>query len=170
MIGWRYLLGNLATSIPVISLEEAAAAAAAAVLACGADADRHLRADLRPDRVELSLQDQVAHAVTARDAWLAQRVTEAVRALGLPRPDRTQVAGRPVQMLEVAIDALDISAIRPFWKAVTAYVDEPDSGHEGALLDPAGQLPAIWFQQMDAPRPQRNRIHLDITVPHDVAE
>ena len=23
---------------------------------------------------------------------------------------------------------------------------------------------------MDAPRPQRNRIHLDVTVPHDVAE
>jgi len=23
---------------------------------------------------------------------------------------------------------------------------------------------------MDAPRPQRNRIHFDVTVPHDVAE
>ena len=23
---------------------------------------------------------------------------------------------------------------------------------------------------MDAPRPQRNRIHLDVTVPHDVAD
>jgi 4a-hydroxytetrahydrobiopterin dehydratase len=28
----------------------------------------------------------------------------------------------------------------------------------------------VWFQQMDAPRPQRNRIHFDVTVPHDVAE
>lgn len=26
-----------------------------------------------------------------------------------------------------------------------------------------------WFQQMDAPRPQRNRIHLDLDVPHDAA-
>jgi 4a-hydroxytetrahydrobiopterin dehydratase len=32
------------------------------------------------------------------------------------------------------------------------------------------QLPAIWFQQMDAPRPQRNRVHFDITVAHDEAE
>jgi 4a-hydroxytetrahydrobiopterin dehydratase len=32
-----------------------------------------------------------------------------------------------------------------------------------------GLRPAIWFQQMNAPRPQRNRIHLDISVPHDEA-
>ncbi|HVE18877.1 MAG TPA: VOC family protein, partial [Ilumatobacteraceae bacterium] len=39
-----------------------------------------------------------------------------------------------------------------------------------ALVDPRRIGPAFWFQQMDAPRPQRNRIHLDVTVPHDVAE
>jgi len=27
----------------------------------------------------------------------------------------------------------------------------------------------VWFQQMDEPRPQRNRIHLDVAVPHDEA-
>jgi len=27
----------------------------------------------------------------------------------------------------------------------------------------------VWFQQMDEPRPQRNRIHLDVTVAHDEA-
>ncbi len=37
-------------------------------------------------------------------------------------------------------------------------------------LDPYGRGPAFWFQQMDAPRPQRNRIHIDVTVPHDVAQ
>jgi 4a-hydroxytetrahydrobiopterin dehydratase len=74
-------------------------------------------------------------------------------------------------MLELAIDAMDIPAIRPFWKAVLGYADEP--GHDGpddAIVDPAGQLPAVWFQQMDAPRPQRNRIHFDLTVAHDEAE
>jgi GAF domain-containing protein len=35
---------------------------------------------------------------------------------------------------------------------------------------PRGQAPTVWFQQMDAPRPQRNRIHLDVSVPHDEAE
>ena len=28
----------------------------------------------------------------------------------------------------------------------------------------------FWFQQMDEPRPQRNRIHVDVTVPPDEAD
>jgi 4a-hydroxytetrahydrobiopterin dehydratase len=50
-IGWRYLLGTLALSVPVRSLAQAGAVASAALTACGADADGHLRMDLRPDRV-----------------------------------------------------------------------------------------------------------------------
>jgi 4a-hydroxytetrahydrobiopterin dehydratase len=38
------------------------------------------------------------------------------------------------------------------------------------LDDPHGRGPSFWFQQMDAPRPQRNRVHVDISVPHDQAE
>ncbi len=52
-----------------------------------------------------------------------------------------------------------------------AYASMPgQDGPQDALADPAGPLPAVWFQQMDAPRPQRNRIHFDITVAHDEAE
>jgi 4a-hydroxytetrahydrobiopterin dehydratase len=57
-IGWRYLLGNLAASVPVGSLTEAVTVAATVTAACGQDADRHLRLDLRPDRVDLSLLDR----------------------------------------------------------------------------------------------------------------
>src|SRR5665647_3764122 len=76
------------------------------------------------------------------------------------------------QVLEIAVDALDIPAVRPFWKAVLGYDDDlPQAGDpEPALIDREGIGPAVWFQQMDAPRPQRNRIHLDVTVPQDVAE
>ena len=63
--------------------------------------------------------------------------------------------------------AADVAAIRPFWQAVLGYVDEP--GAWNGLVDPVGQGPAVWFQQMDAPRPQRNRIHFDVSVPHDEA-
>ena len=73
-------------------------------------------------------------------------------------------------MLEIAIDALDIASIRPFWKAALGYGDEPgNAGPQDAIIDPVGQGPAIWFQQMTEPRPQRNRIHFDISVPHDEA-
>jgi 4a-hydroxytetrahydrobiopterin dehydratase len=71
-IGWRYLLGDLAVSVPVRSLAQGSAVAAAAVAAGGADADGHLRVDLRPDRVELSVQDRRAGAVTGRDTALAR--------------------------------------------------------------------------------------------------
>jgi 4a-hydroxytetrahydrobiopterin dehydratase len=54
---------------------------------------------------------------------------------------------------------------------VLGYVDEPGwSGAWDGLIDPLGQGPAVWFQRMDAPRPQRNRIHFDVSVPHDEAE
>ena len=170
--GWRYLLGTLCASVPVESLARAQEVALAAIAAGGQDADGHLRIDLRPSRVELSLQTRALDAVTGRDTQLARRITGAVTGLGLEMTGQTSARSpRPVQMLELAIDALDIAAVRPFWKAVMAYTDEPaGDGPGAALVDPAGQLPAIWFQQMDAPRPQRNRIHFDITVAHDEAE
>jgi 4a-hydroxytetrahydrobiopterin dehydratase len=167
-IGWRYLLGTLAVSVPVRSLAQAGEVAAAAIAASGQDADGHLRVDMRPDRVELSVQTRAQGVTTGRDTQLAHRIADELAGLGLAPAGATSGASlRPVQMLEMAIDAMDIPAIRSFWKAVLGYVDEP--GSDG-IVDPAGQLPAIWFQQMDAPRRQRNRVHFDITVAHEEAE
>lgn len=169
-IGWRYLLDAYQTSVLTENLVDATAVAACAVAACGDDADDHLRMDVRSGRVDLTLQTAQVTAVTARDVELAFGVTDSIRDLGFettPAPS----TGRTVQALEIAIDAMDIAAIRPFWKAVLEYVDEP--GHEGpedALVDPLREGPALWFQRMDQPRPQRNRIHFDITVPHDQAQ
>ncbi|MET3806046.1 4a-hydroxytetrahydrobiopterin dehydratase [Nakamurella sp. UYEF19] len=170
-IGWRYLLGTLSTSVAVGSMAESVQVAKAAVSACSEHAEAHLRVDLRPDRVELSLQTRTMGAVTGRDAALARAVTAALTGLGFRTGGSTTgELPRPVQMLELAIDAMDIVAIRPFWEAVLAYVDDPgDPGPDGGIVDPTGQLPTIWFQQMDAERLQRNRIHLDITVAHDEA-
>jgi len=169
--GWRYVLGELVTSVAVGSLAEAGRVAASAVQACGEDADRHLRADLRCDRVELSVQTSALAAVTARDVELAGRITAALVVAGQRTGGATtRGTARPVQSLEIAIDALDIPSIRPFWRAVLGYADEPQGdGPAAAIVDPAGQLPAVWFQQMDEPRPQRNRIHLDLSVAHDEA-
>lgn len=171
-IGWRYLLGTLVVSVPAGSLAHAGEVAAAAIAAAGQEADDHLRIDLRPDRVELSVQTRARDAVTERDTSLAHRIADAIAGLGLtPAGATTAESSRPVEMLEIAIDAIDIPAILPFWRAVLGYADEVGrGGPPGAIVDPAGQLPAVWFQQMDVPRPQRNRIHLDITVAHDEAE
>jgi 4a-hydroxytetrahydrobiopterin dehydratase len=108
--------------------------------------------------------------VTPRDLALAREISAVVSEFGLRTDANGGGAQRPVQVLEIAIDALDIAAIRPFWKAVLAYDDAAGAtGPEDDLVDPLRQGPAIWFQQMSAPRPQRNRIHFDISVPHDEA-
>jgi 4a-hydroxytetrahydrobiopterin dehydratase len=170
--GWRYLLGTLRASVPVGSMAQATEVAASAVAACGVDAEGHLSVDIRPERVVLALQSLDQAAVTARDAELAHRLSAVVRESGLAtEPEIGTGAAHSVQLLEIAIDALDIPAIRPFWKAVLGYTDEPGATSPAdALIDPVGQGPAIWFQQMDQPRPQRNRIHFDLTVPHDHAQ
>jgi 4a-hydroxytetrahydrobiopterin dehydratase len=171
-LGWRYLLGGLCAAVPVTSLRRAGEVAAAVVAAAGPDADGHVRLDLRPDRVEVRVLDRDRRTATRRDTQVVARIAEALDRLGLRVAD---VAGgsasRPVQQLELAIDVLDVGAVRPFWKAVLAFVDEPQAeGPDAGIVDPAGQLPGIWFQQMDAPRLQRNRIHLDVTVAHDEAQ
>ena len=165
-LGWRYVLGEFRTEVRTGSLPLAADVAGRA--AAVPEAQGHLRMDVREDRVLLALQTAEVGAVTARDVRLARRITAVAEEFRL-----TTTAGdalRTVQVLEIGIDAMDIASIRPFWKAVLGYADEPGlTGPEDALVDPFGQGPAIWFQQMDAPRPQRNRLHFDVSVPHDEA-
>jgi 4a-hydroxytetrahydrobiopterin dehydratase len=158
-LGWRFLLGTYRTCVPVGSLAEAGAVAAQVLSVPGVEG--RLRLDLRDDRVILTVFAPGATMVTDAEADLVRQVSE----LGLKfEPDATQ-------MLELAIDAIDIPAIRPFWRAVLGYSDEAvPAGPSDAIVDPAGQGPAIWFQQMDAPRHQRNRIHFDLAVPHDQLE
>jgi len=168
--GWRLVLGDLCTQAATESLRQAAEAAAAlaavegitanAVTVTGSGPRTELRLDARHDRLLVTLADVLrkgrAEATAVEDA---RRLTARIRELGLiPEPAQSQTS-------EIAIDALDIPAVLPFWRAVLGYVDE--SGD--AIVDPAGKGPAFWFQQMDAPRPQRNRIHIDVSVPHDQA-
>jgi len=128
----------------------------------------------------VTLQTATAGWVTPRDVELAHRISAVAEEFRLTTragtgqdgtgQEETGQEGRSVQVLEIAIDVLDMATVRPFWQAVLGYVDEP--GHDGppnGLIDPLGQGPALWFQQMDEPRPQRNRIHLDVSVPHDEA-
>ena len=171
-LGWSYVLGKYRAFVAVMSHAQGVEVATIAVTASGADVDDHLAVDLRFDRVELALTDRSLAHVTEQDADLAARISAALAERDFALQTATIAGERHgIQELELAIDALDIPAIRPFWKAVLGYVDEP--GHDGptdALVDPQRIGPALWFQQMDAPRPQRNRIHFDITVPHEEAE
>jgi 4a-hydroxytetrahydrobiopterin dehydratase len=131
-------------------------------------AEHHPDVDLRyPGRVHVILTTHATDSLTDADVDLATTISDLARQAGL--------VGEPWRGLavEVAIDAIDIDAVRPFWKAVLGYEDEPPqvpNGQVMAIFDPLRVGPAFWFQQMDTPRPQRNRIHIDVSVPHDLAE
>lgn len=165
-LGWRLVLGAIHATVRVSTLGEAAEVATLAAAACP-DAPGHLTLDLRADRVLLALQSEADGAVTDQDLELARQLAAALHAAG-----RTlEPGGGGPQAFEIAIDALDIAAVRPFWKAVTGYIDTRSTTDlNRGLIDPAGRGPAIWFQQMDSPRHEtRNRIHLDVDVAHDAA-
>lgn len=162
---WRVLLGRLHATFATGTFE-AGMTFARRVADAAELADHHPDVDLRYPSVHIALVSHDANGLTERDVALAAAISAIADELGVEG-----TPGAP-QDLEIAVDALDIPAVVPFWRAVLGYEDEPPPAPDAspALRDPAGRAPAVWFQQMDAPRPQRNRIHIDVTVPHDVAE
>ena len=98
-----------------------------------------------------------------RPPELARRISAVARQLGFAA-DPTML-----QTVQVSIDALVSAEVMPFWRAVLGYEHRADSPEED-LVEPRDRGPSIWFQRMDAPRPQRNRMHIDVWVPHDQAE
>ena len=54
-LGWRLVLNQVETTVPVSSLADAVEVAARVVARCGADAEDHLRVDLRADAVVFTI-------------------------------------------------------------------------------------------------------------------
>ena len=164
---WRVILRRIEAGFRALAFDQASAFIDQVAHAAEATG-HHPDIDLRyPGHVHVTLTTHATNSLTDADIELAHTISGLAAAAGLVS-EPWHAAG-----LEVAIDAIDIDGVRPFWKAVLGYADEAPSS-PGAqvvgLIDPLRIGPALWFQQMDAPRPQRNRIHIDVIVPHDVAE
>jgi 4a-hydroxytetrahydrobiopterin dehydratase len=157
--GWRVLLDTLQTSFRTGSMA-AGLELAARIGAAADEANHHPDLTVTYPRLHVLLTTHDAGGLTSRDVELARTISGIASEMGISADP-----GATTQ-LEVAIDALDIERVRPFWEAVLGYRTDGDD----ACTDPHARNPAFWFQQMDEPRPQRNRIHIDVTVPHDVAE
>lgn len=131
-----------------------------AVAAVADAAGHHPDIDLRYSTVTVHVWTQSVHELTEKDTALAREISDVAR--------RLQIAADPsrVQRVQIAIDAMDIAKVQPFWRAVLGY----DELAEEDIVDPNWVNPNFWFQQMDAPRPQRNRIHIDLYLPRDQAQ
>jgi 4a-hydroxytetrahydrobiopterin dehydratase len=126
--------------------------------------DHHPDVDLRYGGVTvrlITITDDY-YGLSERDVELARQISAVAREQGVPADPSA------VQTVLVTIDALVGPEVMSFWRAVLGYADRGDSPED--LIDPHFRGPSLWFQQMDAPRPQRNRIHIDVWVPHDQAE
>lgn len=162
---WRVLRREIEANFEAESYAAAGRFVAEVAALCD-ELDHHAAVDLRyPGLVHVVSTTHTHDALTDRDVTLARAVSELAANQGLKTMPRDSM------QLEVAIDAVDVDAVVPFWRTVLGYV--PEHAADGAavrgLIDPEGIEPAVWFRHMGEPRSGRNRVHLDVHVPHDVA-
>lgn len=126
--------------------------------------DHHPDVDVRYGGVTVRLITITSdyYGLSKRDVELAREISAVARDLDIPADPAA------VQTVQVSIDALVGPNVIPFWRALLGYVNRGDSTED--LIDPQGRGAPFWFQEMDAPRPQRNRVHVDVWVPYDQAE
>jgi 4a-hydroxytetrahydrobiopterin dehydratase len=133
-----------------------------AIAEAAESADHHPDVTLTYPRVDLRLLSHDVGAVTTRDVDLARRISEIAQELGIT----AEPAG--LAEVELALDTADAAAAGPFWAAL--LTGGTDAHHGDDVVDPTGQVPLLWFQDTDAHETPRQRFHLDVWVPHDVAD
>jgi 4a-hydroxytetrahydrobiopterin dehydratase len=125
-------------------------------------ANHHPDVTLTYPYVDLKLISHDVGALTARDVNLARTIS-AIAA-------EQDLTAQPEALAEVelALDTAALAAAGPFWAALltgdAGNVDGDD------VADPSGRVPLLWFQGTDAHETPRQRFHLDVWVPHDMAE
>jgi 4a-hydroxytetrahydrobiopterin dehydratase len=123
-------------------------------------ADHHPDVDLRYGSVTVRLITHSVSGLSELDILLAQQISAVARELGAVAEPSA------VQTVQVTIDARAGSEVIAFWQALLGYQKK---GLED-LIDSHGRGPSFWFQEMTEPRTARNRLHVDVSLPHDQAE
>jgi 4a-hydroxytetrahydrobiopterin dehydratase len=123
-------------------------------------AGHHPDLNLRSGVLEVRLVTKERWSLTDADLALARQISAAAEALGIPADPSS------IRTWEFAIDALDVDKVRAFWCAVLGYEMVGDSD----IGDPDDLYPPVYVQKMEVMREGRNRIHIDVGVPHDQAE
>lgn len=125
-------------------------------------ANHHPDVTLTYPWVDLKLISHDAGALTSRDVNLARTISSIAREQGLtPKP-------HALAEVELALDTANLAAAGPFWAALLTGDAGTVDGDD--VVDPNGRVPLLWFQHTDAHETPRQRFHIDLWVPHDVAE
>jgi 4a-hydroxytetrahydrobiopterin dehydratase len=159
--GWRKVLDRLIVRFETGDFNTGAALVTR-IAEVADEANHHPDVDLRYPHLTVSLKSHDVDAITARDIRLARRISELASEAGVG------AAAHAPDVLELALDTPDHDKVKPFWAAILGY--ENSKTHDDDLLDGADRTPNVWFQETDSEAPDRQRWHLDVSVPHDVAQ
>lgn len=155
---WVVLHGGATAVFRVPSLREAAHLAEAVARVPGLEATGALLT-ISDDRLTVRL----SRGVFQLEEWhidLARAVSATALAHGAVA-DRTAV--HEVQLAVAAKpDALDVG----FWRAVLGYAPLDDDN----AIDPLGHGSTVWMQDLDANKPLRHAMHVDVSVAREHAE
>lgn len=147
----RFLTGDFGTGLEFVT----------AVTDAAERAGHHPDVTLTYPIVDVRLISHDVGQVTQRDVDLARQISEIAREQGVAADPSA-----PTQ-LELALDAADLAAVGPFWAALLTGSTDTLTGDD--VVDPSGRVPLLWFQHTDAHETPRQRFHIDLWVPHDVA-
>ena len=162
--GWHALNGALHTTVVAPTFTDAAKLVAE-VARIADEMDHHPDVDLRWTRVRFELSTHSEGGLTQMDVELAHRISQEAAVVG------AEPTGTVPSRVQIGIDAVDGVALVPFWRTGLGYTEEEsDSDPVPELHDPAGLGPTVWFQAMDPPRTDRNRVHVDVYLPPAAAE
>ncbi len=156
--GWRKVLDRLVVRYETGDFN-AGTALVTKIAEAADEANHHPDVDLRYPHVTVSLKSHDVNAITARDLRLARAISDLAAAAGV------SASAHAPDVIELALDTPDHEKIGPFWAAILGYESSDDE-----VSDAAGRTPTVWFQGSDSEAPDRQRWHLDISVPHDVAQ
>ena len=151
------LHGGATAVFRVASMPEAAGLAAAVAAVAGFEAAGAV----------LTINGSRLTVRLTRDLWrlephhaeLARAVSAVVRSHG-GTPDRASI-----QEVQLAIAAKVDGIDKPFWTAVLGYMPLAEDN----AVDPLGHGSTVWMQELDAEKPLRHAMHVDVSVPREHA-
>jgi len=164
----RYLVDDFGTGVRFV----------ATVSEAGDALGHHPRVTLGDGYVDLKLvsddavyrdndgNEHVVEWVTQRDLDLARRITD-IAAEQAVKPDPASIMA-----IELALDTARAATIAPVWAALlTGNTEARGHGTIGDdIRDATGRVPILWFQDTDEHETPRQRFHIDVWVPPEVAD
>ena len=108
-----------------------------------------------------------------RVEWVTQQDVELARRISEIAAEQSLVADpRSITTIELALDTANVATLAPVWSALlTGGGEAQGRGTIGDdVRDDTSRVPILWFQETDAHETPRQRFHIDVQVPYDVAE